>query len=521
MSPTATTAISAETRQAIRQELGEDRIVYQLPPPTDTLYAQSRADFFAAAVRVGWPLVIVMFAAIIGAAWLQFSDDMHGWDGQVWWSSIAVCSLLYAIVLPGMHLKPIQRVHVPVCGISACLFLASQLASAMLIKNERFAQELTYVCMINNFSAMLAWGLPPFAGAITCLMALPIATLVALSAGVVPDFSMVLIYHLGSILVLFMVAMMLDRAERLGFLRELLLKHEFDENNRLIGELDVQNAELAGTLRDLKSTQAQLVQSEKMASLGQMIAGVAHEVNTPLGYVKNNVAVMQEFMGHIRTMLPATVGANDKPASGMLDFDDPAQLMDDLEMALGDTVYGIDQISQLVLGLKDFSRLDQARVESVSLNQCVESSLVLTKHMFKGNVMLVKQLGDIPTVPCAPSQINQVLLNLIGNAVQAMPQGGTVTIGTGSNDKGVFVTVADTGKGMSAEVRQHIFDPFYTTKPVGEGTGLGLSIVYQIVEQHSGSITVDSQEGVGSCFTVTIPRQNSIADVVAPAIVAA
>jgi two-component system, NtrC family, sensor kinase len=281
--------------------------------------------------------------------------------------------------------------------------------------------------------------------------------------------------------------------------------------------------ELAQAYRELKSSQAQLVQSEKMASLGQMVAGVAHEINTPLGYVKNNLEMTQEFIDQLRQMftshreLIAVILAPDSNdisiAQKLAELDDlqneiqPDLLFDDMSAIFSDTNYGLEQINELVLGLKNFSRLDQAMTDRVSINECIHSSLLIAKSMFKNRIEVIKQLSDIPEITCAPSQINQVLLNLLTNASQAIEGDGKILVKTWADEVNVYISVQDTGQGMPKEVIDKVFDPFFTTKPVGEGTGLGLSISFQIIQQHGGRIRVASEVGRGTRFGISLPRQ--------------
>jgi signal transduction histidine kinase len=284
--------------------------------------------------------------------------------------------------------------------------------------------------------------------------------------------------------------------------------------------------ELAQAYRQLKSSQAQLVQSEKMASLGQMVAGVAHEINTPLGYVRNNIEVMQEFNAQLREMLAANSALVDAlldPNGSDVDVArqlsmiedlramvDPQLLFNDIDTLFGDTTFGLTQISELVLGLKDFSRLDQANTDNVSLNDCVNNALLIAKNAIKNRADIIKQLGDIPKISCAPSQINQVLLNLFTNAAQAVEEGGKILIKTWADTTHVYVSVQDNGRGIDAANLKKIFDPFFTTKPVGEGTGLGLSISWQIIQQHGGNIRVASEIGKGTRFVIVLPLHAAV-----------
>lgn len=282
------------------------------------------------------------------------------------------------------------------------------------------------------------------------------------------------------------------------------------------------NLVLRKALVELKESQAQLVQSEKMASLGQMVAGVAHELNTPLGYVKNNVQLLRELSAPLFELAEAQAVLAD--CLGDPDCDEsrlalalehaanarrnaaPELLSEDLTQLFSDTLYGLEQIAELVVGLKDFARLDRAMSEQVDLNDCVRSALVIARNGIKDKAETHLQLGELPRIPCAPSQINQVLLNLLNNAAQAIDGFGRIVVKTWAEDSAVFISVQDSGRGMSADVQARVFDPFFTTKPVGEGTGLGLSISYKIIQDHGGQIRVASEPGRGTRFLIRLPR---------------
>ncbi|MDP2245073.1 ATP-binding protein [Pseudomonas sp.] len=282
------------------------------------------------------------------------------------------------------------------------------------------------------------------------------------------------------------------------------------------------NAVLHKALVDLKESQAQLVQSEKMASLGQMVAGVAHELNTPLGYVKNNVQLLRELSAPLFELAEAQAVLADcladphcdearlamalDSAANAREQAAPELLVDDLNQLFDDTLYGLQQIAELVVGLKDFARLDRAMSEEVDLNDCVRSALVIARNSIKDKAEAVLQLGELPRIPCAPSQINQVLLNLFTNAAQAIEGFGQIRVKTWAEDAAVFISVQDSGRGMPAAVLARIFDPFFTTKPVGQGTGLGLSISFKIIQDHGGLIRVASEPGRGTRFLIRLPR---------------
>lgn len=287
------------------------------------------------------------------------------------------------------------------------------------------------------------------------------------------------------------------------------------------------NRVLHQALVDLKESQAQLLQSEKMASLGQMVAGVAHELNTPLGYVKNNVQLLRELSEPLFELAAAQArlgqclndpGCDEASLSQALQAAEQARqqaapelLAEDLQQLYGDTLYGLEQIAELVIGLKDFARLDRAMSEEVDLNDCIRSALLIARNHIKDKAEVVQQLGELPRIACAPSQINQVLLNLLTNAAQAIDGMGRIQIRSWADTQGIYISLQDNGRGMPPEVMAKIFDPFFTTKPVGQGTGLGLSISYKIVQDHGGQIRVASEPGRGTRFLVSLPSPANVA----------
>lgn len=294
-------------------------------------------------------------------------------------------------------------------------------------------------------------------------------------------------------------------------------------NETLEQRVESRTADLKTAMDNLKESETQLIQSEKMASLGQMVAGVVHEINTPLAYVRSSLetaesqisGVMLDFFNETASLLDLMrngeaseeqIAEKFVAVTGLSDELSEAGLVDELGSLLRDGVHGVDQISEIVRNLKNFSRLDRSRIARFELREGVESTLLLAKNLLKTK-KLVRRFGETLPIMCSPSQINQVLLNLITNAAQATPDdGGQITVVTKMLDPGhVAIEVVDNGAGIPEDVLPKIFDPFFTTKAVGEGTGLGLSIAYKIVQQHGGRIGVHSKVGVGTKFAVVLP----------------
>ncbi|MGI9304284.1 MAG: DAHL domain-containing protein [Gammaproteobacteria bacterium] len=286
-------------------------------------------------------------------------------------------------------------------------------------------------------------------------------------------------------------------------------------------DLTLRTNQLRKALTTIKESQSQLIQSEKMSSLGQMVAGISHEINTPLGYVTSNVSIVKSHLERIASLLGkyknlfSLLEAPESDANEIAEqLDDVAKVSENLDaedlcnettQLLDNSQYGMLQISKIISNLRDFSRVDRVAVEDYNVNEGLESTLLIAHNLVKNKVEVSKSYNDVPTIRCAPSQINQVFLNLITNAVQSIDGRGQLYLATRANEGFVEVIVRDSGKGIPKDVVKNIFDPFFTTKKVGEGTGLGLSIAYRIVKQHGGKISVSSVPGKGARFTVSLP----------------
>lgn len=269
--------------------------------------------------------------------------------------------------------------------------------------------------------------------------------------------------------------------------------------------------------KQLEDAQNQLLQSEKMAAIGQLAAGVAHEINNPIGYVNSNIGTLSNYVDNLLDLITVYekfdpfLTKNEKAKNIITQCKekiDLAYLKEDLAQLIRESKSGLDRVKKIVQDLKDFSHVDQGEWQTVDLHKGIDSTLNVVNNEIKYKAEVVKQYGDIPEVECLASQINQVFMNLLVNAAHAIKERGTITIRTGCGiDDGVWVEIEDTGGGIKPEHINRIFEPFFTTKPVGSGTGLGLSLSYSIIEKHHGRLEVRSEVGKGTCFRVWLPRQ--------------
>jgi two-component system NtrC family sensor kinase len=255
---------------------------------------------------------------------------------------------------------------------------------------------------------------------------------------------------------------------------------------------------LGATNQRLRETQAHLVQSEKMASLGQLVAGIAHEINNPLAFVLNNIFVVRESLGRLEAEGGAGLTAD---LQGRLEKD---------RRRLGDMQEGAERVKDLVTKLRTFSRLDEGQFKTINIHESIESVLLFLQHKMEGRIQVERHYNAPDSLACFAGELNQVLMNLIANAIDSIADTGTITITTRHEDGNFIALVRDTGKGIPEEIRHRIFEPFFTTKPPGEGTGLGLAVSYGIVKAHRGSIECFSVPGKGTEFILKIPLSFSI-----------
>ena len=262
-------------------------------------------------------------------------------------------------------------------------------------------------------------------------------------------------------------------------------------------QLSLANQELKIANQRLQETQTQLIQTEKMASLGQLVAGIAHEINNPLAFVLNHLFTVESGLAKIATEAEPHLSEAGRTR------------LEKVRSRVAEMQEGLNRVKALVLDLRTFSRLDEGGFKSVDIPESIDSVLLLLKYRTNGHIQVEKRYGPERTLYCCGGRINQVLMNLIANAMDAIAGEGKIVVTTGHTQGPAqdvfFISIQDTGSGIPESIRGRLFDPFFTTKPVGQGTGLGLAIAYGIVRDHEGSIEVESQEGRGSEFKIQIP----------------
>jgi two-component system NtrC family sensor kinase len=266
-------------------------------------------------------------------------------------------------------------------------------------------------------------------------------------------------------------------------------------------------------MEKLKSTQAQLINSEKMASLGQLTAGIAHEINNPINYISAGINPLKRDMAEINELFNryrkiSQNGYDENLLNDARQYSDEIEseyLFEEIQSLLHGIEEGATRTTEIIMGLRNFSRMDEDAMKTANINDGIDSTLMLLKNKLKNKVKIIKDYGQIQPIDCYPGKLNQVFMNIINNAADAIKDKGTITIRTWSEGGSVLVSIKDNGMGMPDKVRKKIFEPFFTTKDVGQGTGLGLSISFGIIEQHNGSISIKSAAGKGSEFIIRLP----------------
>ena len=315
-----------------------------------------------------------------------------------------------------------------------------------------------------------------------------------------------------------------DQKEAL--LRRVIQELRFSEKTIQAKSLILQHQaeELVNALEEVKRTQSQLVQSEKMSSLGQLVAGVAHEINNPTNFIYGNLTYAQDYADALIDLIQCYQEYYPNPVDAVIDRIDEINLefvLTDFPKVLRSMQIGAERIQEIVLSLRTFSRLDEAEVKAVDLHEGIDSTLMILAHRLKAKpgtpiIQVTKDYGELPLVECYPGPLNQVFMNLLGNAIDALEEQLTkrdrsdwlpeITIRTAVTDSLVKICIADNGTGIPESVQTQLFNPFFTTKPIGKGTGLGLSISYQIVvDRHGGNLTCRSLPNQGTEFWIELP----------------
>jgi two-component system NtrC family sensor kinase len=309
----------------------------------------------------------------------------------------------------------------------------------------------------------------------------------------------------------------LQKNEKLIIEQNVVLENRVQE--RTI-ELKHTNEELNSTLSNLKDAQTQLVNVEKMASLGQLTAGIAHEINNPINFVSANIKPLKldfiDILGLIKeyeTITPETdLTIKLKDIENYKEQIDLTYLITEIESLISVIDDGAQRTIEIVAGLKNFSRLDESDIKIANINEGIRSTLILLKSAIPKNTTVITDLGNIPSIDCLPGKLNQVFMNLLSNAIYAITKKKTddenkIIIKTYELNDHIYVSIEDTGIGMTDTVKAKVFDPFFTTKDVGEGTGLGMSIVYKIIESHQAKIEIESEFGVGTKMTLILNKR--------------
>ncbi len=282
---------------------------------------------------------------------------------------------------------------------------------------------------------------------------------------------------------------------------------------RSLAETQQVAGELESAYEQLKSTQSQMLQQEKMASVGQLAAGVAHEINNPMGFISSNLGTLQRYqkklssyLNQLEEWLEQNTSTDLVAQQKELKKKDKINfILEDIADLVEESSEGALRVREIVQNLKSFSRVDQKEFFKADLNDCLDSTISIAMNEIKYKATIEKDFGEIPLLSCYPQQLNQVFLNILVNAAQAIKGSGIIKLKTWAEESFVVISISDNGAGIPADIQEKIFDPFFTTKPVGDGTGLGMSISYEIIKKHKGNITVDSQVGQGTTFTIKLP----------------
>lgn len=285
-------------------------------------------------------------------------------------------------------------------------------------------------------------------------------------------------------------------------------------------ELFEANETLSGAYLDLQNQKEQMVLQEKLASIGLLAAGVAHEINNPIGFIRSNMETLKNYFSSIKLILDAykelesKIGSSEFKSEFSAEIDllkslaeshDLSYIADDASLSIEESLEGTKRVEEIVRNLKDFSRTDKDERKKIDINDCIDSSINLAWNEIKYNCEIKRDYQELPGIYACAAQLNQVFINIILNASHAIDKDGIIEISTKSDDRDVHITLTDNGEGIPEKHLNNLFDPFFTTKDVGEGTGLGLYVSHGLIQKHKGSISVSNQPGKGACFRISLP----------------
>lgn len=305
-----------------------------------------------------------------------------------------------------------------------------------------------------------------------------------------------------------------DFSQRVDFLGDfsVAFNHMVESLAQARDNLTEKNRQLAVAYEDLKATQSQLLQQEKMASVGQLAAGVAHEINNPMGFIISNISTFGKYSGvleeYIRQTDALVTEANTEALDrlkALKETLDISFILEDLATMVRESLDGAERVRTIVQSLKRFSNVDEAEVQHVNVNDILESTLSIAWNDLSAKAEIVRSFGDLPLIECRPQDLGQVFLNVLKNAAQAIPEHGIIHLKTGFANDTVTIAISDNGCGIPPDVIDRIFDPFFTTRPVGHGVGLGLSVCYDIIKKSGGTIEAASVVGKRTIFTIRLP----------------